>query len=162
MKILEKLQKSPVFIEWREDNKESFLSHVFTMLENGKELEWQIGYYNPGNDQIASFTILNDNIKSNPHEEIVKDENSRMLELDLNKVKFDLPEALERIKSFRIKNYSAEVPDKTIVILQNLEVGTVWNITFITKSFNTLNFKFLADRGEILEHKKNPIFHFKA
>ena len=42
---------------------------------------------------------------------------------------------------------------KTIVILQNLsEFGNIWNITYVTHSFKTLNMKINAENGKILHH----------
>lgn len=161
LKILGELHKSTDYKEWQKQNSDSYLAHVFTMVEHGKEIEWQVGYYDELKDAMATFTVRLGKIEAKPHEDIVKD-GSTIRKLELGKVKIDLKEALDILKEFRLKNYSAEIPDKTIVLLQHLEIGIVWNITFITKSFNTINIKLAADTGQILEHKKNPIFYFKG
>ena len=51
---------------------------------------------------------------------------------------------------------------KEVVILQNLDVGQVWNITYITKSFQTLNIKIDAETGDVLEDKLHQIFSMDA
>lgn len=158
---LSKLFASDEYKSWRKSHEGSFLSHVFGIIEKGKETEWQVGFYDPIQDKIATFILQGGNITVNPNEEVFKQEN-KLIELDFMKVRIKLEDALSIAEEFKNKNYPAEVADKTIVILQNLKMGIVWNMTMITKSFNTINFKINAVDGFLIEHKKSPIFDFRA
>ncbi|MBI2652931.1 hypothetical protein HYX00_05695, partial [Candidatus Woesearchaeota archaeon] len=40
-------------------------------------------------------------------------------------------------------------------------LGNIWNITYITEAFNTLNMKIDASNGKVLEHNLSSIFSFK-
>ena len=44
---------------------------------------------------------------------------------------------------------------KKIMILQSLPapLGTVWNVTFVLQTFQTLNIKIDVQTGEVKEHK---------
>ena len=50
------------------------------------------------------------------------------------------------------KEYSVHAPAKKIVIIQSLDIGQVWNITFLTKTFKTLNVKIDSQDGSISAH----------
>ena len=46
-------------------------------------------------------------------------------------------------------------------ILQNLgEFGNIWNITYVTHSFKTLNIKINAENGKILHHSLDSLMDF--
>ena len=54
------------------------------------------------------------------------------------------------------------MPIKTIAILQNIKPhGNIWNLTYITQAFNTLNMKIDASTGKILDHNHSSIFSFR-
>ena len=80
-------------------------------------------------------------------------------EIDIAGVKLGLGDILDKIEKFQKEKYPKELILKKIVILQNLEnFGNVWNITFFTQSFNTLNIKIRSDNGEIIEDTLIPLF----
>ena len=62
--ILEKVEGSSEFKEWKEKNQESYLAHGF--IELGKDNEvlgpWQIGYYNPDSDRIVVIKLIDSKI----------------------------------------------------------------------------------------------------
>lgn len=157
---LNKLEESNEFKGWREKNKDDYLSYAFCEL-NEHEGEWQIGYYNKKEDKITTI-IVDGEIKITSQEEIFKKPDTRVNKLDLGKVKLSFSEVIDRASEFQKEKYPKEVSNKIIAILQNLEeFGDVWNMTFITKSFNTLNLKLNADDGKVLEHKLSSIFDFR-
>ena len=47
---------------------------------------------------------------------------------------------------------------KIIAIIQNLDKEQIWNVTFLTQSFKTLNLKIKSDNGEIIEKKLDSLF----
>ena len=70
--------------------------------------------------------------------------------------------AIEKADEFQKKNLPRENNVKTIVILQNMaKLGNVWNITYLTDAFNTLNMKIDAATGKVLEHTTASVFSFK-
>ena len=159
---MEKLISDKVFLEWKEKNKNSFLSYGFTSLEQDKQSEWQIGYYNKDTDKITSFTFKDNKPVIGQEEEIFKEPNAKILELELDKVKITLDHALDLADALQKEKYPNQESIKTIVILQNIEdFGTIWNITYIAKSFNVLNIKLSALDGKIIKHKLSSLTDFK-
>ena len=72
-------------------------------------------------------------------------------------------EALEKMVDVQKKKYKAEVPIKALVLIQNdKDFGTVWNITVITMQFNTLNIKIDADTGKVVDENMTNILHYKT
>jgi hypothetical protein len=84
-----------------------------------------------------------------------------VLGLDVGKVKIGAAEALERASAVQKKKYSAQTPMKGIIILQHLNIGTVWNVTFITQAFAALTVKVDAASGEILRDHLTSLFDLK-
>jgi hypothetical protein len=81
--------------------------------------------------------------------------------VDIEKVKIPFKDILKITEEFRKKGYSKELVNKTMVILQNLgSHGIIWNITYVTHAFNTLNIKVNAESGKIMKHSLDSIMSF--
>ena len=155
---LNKLENSKEFEEWKKKNTDSYLAHGFIMQGRG-EGEWQIGYYNRKKELMTSF-FIDEKIKISPETEVFKRDGHIVKELDAEKVRFDYSEAMSYADKFRKENYRNEEPMYIIVILQNLNIGQVWNITFVTKNFNALNMKISPENGKILDNSLTPLMEF--
>jgi len=148
--IIEKLEASPDFTEWKKDHPEFYLTHAIIILGDPEEY-WQIGYYSKDLDKIVSFTIK-DEIEIAPESDVFKQDKG-IEELKMDSVDVEFKDAVEKAKDFQKNKYPAMSPLKQIVLLQHLNVGQIWNITYVTASFNTLNIKIHAKKGKILEDK---------
>lgn len=141
------LQKDPVFLDWQIDNPEHYMAHGFIMLGGQVVPEWQIGYYNKREDRIIVFTI-GDAVTMNPPSEVFK-KDSGVRELVLDGV-YDSEEALAAAEKVRKEKYKGHEPIKTIMLLQHLKQGQVWNITFVTQTFSVCNIKLEAETLTVL------------
>ena len=159
---LKKLEESNDFKKWHQKNKNTYLSYVFKIPQEMSSEEWQFGFYNKKKDKITTFIISGDNIKSRPEEEIFKKEDMKVEGIQLDKVKLAFDSAIGKADEFQQKNFPKDKSVKTIAILQNMpKLGNVWNITYVTEAFNTLNMKIDAATGRVLEHKLSSIFSFR-
>ena len=159
---LKKLEESNDFKKWHQKNKNTYLSYVFKIPQEMNSEEWQFGFYDKKKDKITTFIISGDNIKSRPEEEIFKKEDMKVEGIQLDKVKLAFDSAIGKADEFQQKNFPKDKSVKTIAILQNMpKLGNVWNITYVTEAFNTLNMKIDAATGRILEHKLSSIFSFR-
>jgi len=158
---LTKLKQSNEFKKWISKNKEAYLTYAFTMIENSGKSEWQIGYYDKKLDKVTVFTI-NDNIEINPRQDVFKKPGASVKKINLRDVKFGLDNALKKANDIKKKKYPKELITKTIAILQNIELGQLWNITIITSSFNTINIKIDAKTGKTIKHELVSLFQFRA
>ena len=158
---LKKLKESSEFRKWVSKNKKSYLTYAFTMIENSKKSEWQIGYYDKSLDKVTVFTI-NNNIEINPEQDVFKKPGTVVKKINLKDVKFSLDKVLKKTQTIKEKKYPKELVTKTIAILQNIELGQLWNITFITSSFATINIKINSKDGKLIKHELVSLFQFGA
>ena len=145
--IMASLEKSEQFNEWRNANNDFYLCHVFFMTGHS----YQVGFFNPENDMMVTFDVDNDKVAKSPESEVFK-EADKVKELLLDNVDIDIDKAMEIAESVREKQYKGEIRNKHILILQNIKQGQLYNITFLTDSFKTLNIKIDAKTGKVLSH----------
>ncbi len=160
--IKKKIEADSEFKEWKNSNKNYYLVHCFKMLDPANRDEWQIGYYNSEKDKMITFIVEKDDIRMVPEKDIFRKEKEKIKEIDLKKVKLSLDKILEMAKDLMKKEYKGEMAMKTIILLQHLDVGQVWNLTFLTSSFKTLNIKIKSDDGKIVKHELTSLLQFEA
>ncbi|MBW2978446.1 hypothetical protein KY331_06385 [Candidatus Woesearchaeota archaeon] len=157
---LKELENSKKFKDWQGNSSGVFLSYGFLMVSGDKEDSWKIGYYHKKDDMITSFNV-GEKIEIEPESEVFKRETTKINEIDLKKIKFDIDKAVEIAKRLQEEKYANEKPNKIIVILQKIKIGQIWNITYITQTMKTLNFKINTETGKILEHKLTSLFEYR-
>lgn len=152
---LEILEKSKEFKEWKKKNPEDYLSYAL-MIVDEKDTDWKIGYCNKQN-KVTSFNVGN-RIVMEPEDKVLQKEKKGIKEIDLGKAKLSMADAVTVAVNLQKEEFVTESPQKIIAILQTLDIGQIWNITFFTQSFNTLNIKVKSENGRILEKKIQPLF----
>lgn len=150
--LIKQLEQSKEFKDWWKENTHLFLTHAFIMHDDEGKGDWQFGYYDEKEEKMTSFLADEEETKISPPTEVFKKPGTKINPLDVDKVKIDLKHALETAEKLREKEYLQEGKERTIAILQNLDVGQVWNITFLTKTHKTLNIKVDSETGKIKEH----------
>jgi hypothetical protein len=148
---LQKLEKSAQFKKWKKTHAEAFLAHAFVMLDEANKDIVQFGFFDSKSDMMTPFMVEPKKISALPESEVFKS-NQAITPLVMEHVQLTDEKALEIANEFRNKNYSAELPIKTFFIVQHLDIGCVFNITFFTKSLKTLNLKISVVDGKILKH----------
>ena len=155
---LSKLERSEEYKLWKNDNKNSYLCSCFYLDDEGN---WQFDYYLPKKDKIKTFIVEDNMIRELKDSKIFKRNNDVLKKLDLNRVKITFENAVNIVDNLRDNNYKNENIIKRIIILQNIE-KEIWNITYLTSSFNILNIRVDASSGKILSEKLENIMRFKA
>ncbi|MFH1590746.1 MAG: hypothetical protein ABIC95_02350 [archaeon] len=158
---LERLAKSKAYKDFAKKHPDAKLAHAFIMMEKGNRSEWQIGYYLKGNDQVITF-FMHEEIKTSPPSKIFKEPRKKVLPLDIEKVSMTFSQAFDAALEFQKEKYPTEKPAKILCILQHLEEGTVYNITFVTPAFNTLNIRVDAKAAEVTSHRLTSLLDFRA
>ena len=158
---LKALEQSDDFKVWHKNNKDTYFSYAFNIPQENPN-DWQIGYYSKKKDKITTFIVSGDQIEIKPEEEVFKKEETQVKKIDLGKIKLNLDNALSSADKFQKEKFPKDKSIKTIAILQNIQIlGNVWNITYITEAFNTLNMKISAENGKVIEHSFSSIFSFR-
>lgn len=150
---LEKLEKNQLYSDYIRKNRHAFLAHVFVLLDEANKDIVQIGYYNEDTDKIVTFVVGKGKVSMTPEAEVFKEQKEQIRKLDIKKVGVSLDEALSIADELQKKKYKEEIPVKKIVILQHLPLGQVWNITYVTATFKTLNIKVNSSTGKVVEDK---------
>ncbi len=159
---LKKLEGSKDFKKWKQKNKNNFFSYAFKILQEMNPNDWQLGFYDKKKDKITTFVIDGETINMRPAEEVFKKEDTKVNEIEIDKIKVTFDNALAKADEFQAKNFPNDKSIKTIAILQNISsLGNIWNITYVTGAFNTLNMKINASTGEIVEHNFASILSFR-
>jgi len=155
---LDKLKQSKQFKDLNKKTQDIYFSYALIMLENDKSGPWQLGFYHKSTDKMITFIVDKDEIRMEKEEEIFKKPGMEVNHLEIEKAKISYNEILKKAEDFQKKRYPKELVSKTIAILQNLEEhGDIWNITFVTHSFKTLNMKINPENGEIVHHSLNSL-----
>ncbi len=147
--IIKKLEDNEEFKTWHKESYASSIVHVFKMFDEANKDEFQLGYFN-SDETITTWIVGKDDIKMVPKEEVFKKPDSKIKKLDMELIGIDFSQAREKAVNLQEEKYPNEKPMKEIAILQNLEVGQVFNFTFVTQSFKTLNIKIDSKTGEVM------------
>ena len=159
---LEKLEANRDFKKWQHKSKGTYFSYAFKIPQEMKEDEWQFGFYNPKNDKITTFAIAGGIVNVRHEEDVFKREETKINKVDVDKIKLPFDTIMQKANEFQQSNFPKDRSIKTIAILQNLpELGNIWNLTYVTEAFNTLNIKIDALNGQVLEHNLTSIFSFR-
>jgi len=158
---LERLNKSKEYKDSVKEDKDIFLSYALMTIEKNEASPWQLGFYDRATDKITTFVIGKGEIAVQKEEEVFKKPGTEVKPIDMEKSKLKFDEIIKKAEKFKKEEYPKETISKTIAILQNLQdFGTIWNITFVTDSFNTLNLKINAENSEVLHHNLESLMSF--
>lgn len=147
--MIDKVESSEVFKEWKNTHENYKLAHFFMMAEEGTG--WQIGYSD--GDKVATFHV--DTLELVPEQEVYKEPDSKINALNLDNLTLEYEEAKKIFDELVKKEYSQEQIFKTIVLVQNTE-DDIYNITGLTRTFKTLNVK-INMKGEVLSHNLSEL-----
>ncbi len=159
LELIKQLGSSDEFNNWKKDNKDSYFCSAFTIIEGKEKPVWQFDYYDAKNDRITSF-IMDKIIKRQGSEKAFKKAETNIKEISLNDIKVDFDEALGLANQILNKNYQSNQANKIILILQNLE-QPLWNVTFLTSSFNLINVKISCQTGKLISRKIESLLKYK-
>jgi len=152
--VQQKIEDSEVFKEFHKKHKDYYLTHFFSMFVPQGQAPWQVGYYSKKTDKIVVFELAKSVIRHEEEEAFKKKKFVKQLKPEKA---IELEKALEILEKFRKENHPKELEQQKICILQNIEEGTVWNMTLISAQFNMLNLKIRASDGKILKHSFDSI-----
>ena len=155
------LESNTAFSHWKAKNKDAYFSHAFKMFQD-EHTEWQLGFYQKKKKMITTFIVKPDAVEMRDAEEVFKKDETEIRPVNLADSALELTEVIQKANEFQKKNYPKDPSMKIIAILQNMQdYGSVWNITYVTQAFNTLNMKIHPMSGNVLDHKISSIFSFR-
>jgi hypothetical protein len=139
---------------------DAFLAHAFVMRDDAGGEEWQIGYYSPSSMLMTSF-MIGESITMLPPAEVLKAD-VEIHELNPASVTIMPVNAFHAAENVVKKHYGGALTARVFYIIQHLE-QVVYNITFITRQFSTINVRVDAGTGEVVHHSsQNLVFMEKG
>lgn len=174
------------FKAWRAANKASYLSSIFTMATDLERLskggfadagtEWLLSYYDNDDDTFTTFSSIGN--QRGTREQAFKKGRS-LPKLDVDAVRVGISKCLEVGEGVKKGNYKGEDTSRVILVLQPLTKNeilagnesdkgsrasrsavAVWNMTYITTSFNVINVKIDAESAVVLSHRLSGVMDF--
>ncbi len=158
--ILSKIEKSKEYSDWKKEHPKSYLAHAFVMMDEANKNTWQIGYFDAEKNLMSTFVVSSEKIEVIPDQEVLKSEH-KIKQLEPEKIKLSIKEALDTAEKYRKEHYSKELVAKSFFIIQVVEShGQVFNITFFTTAFKTINIKISTIDGKVLHHSCETLAAF--
>lgn len=179
--LIESVEKSKEFSAWRKTNSSAYLSSLFVMAKgiallegNGSNAaEWLLSYYDRDDDTFTTFSSLGGQRAAK--EQAFK-KGKTLPELKAGAVKVEIQGSIRAAEEVRGKKYRGEGASSIIAILQPLSAEEifggsgkpektagpipVWNITYITTSYNIINVKVDAETGRVLSDTVSGVMDF--
>ncbi|MBS3167416.1 hypothetical protein J4403_04400 [Candidatus Woesearchaeota archaeon] len=161
---VKKIESSKEFKDLKKTCKNLILADGFILLEkqnydSGDYGDWQIDFFDKDSGCMFSFTFEDKKINVKKTTEIVKAD-EEVHKVNIKNLKISFEAILEKVERIREKNYSNERPYKIIIIIQNRKKQDIWNITYLTANFKTLNLKISAETGDLIEESLKPLISF--
>lgn len=157
---IKRLKSSAEFKAYVKKNPDNYLASCFKMGKDDLELvSWQFDFYSQKSGKITSFRM--DKKITMEKDQEVFGKTGHPMRLGLDDVKMDFHEAMSLMQKLVRQNIPTESVNNKIIILQEIEGKTVWNITLFTSAFNVMNVRIDAKSGDILSQKCESILSFK-
>jgi len=157
--VLEEIKRTEEYKSWKKDHDKYFLAHAFVMLDEPNKDIWQIGFYNAENEKMATLIYDKGNVSVVPDQEILKSK-GEIKELVLDEIKLKVEEAMAKAKEVMEEHYKGKQVMKTFFIIQHIEGHSVFNITHVSQSFETINIKVSTIDGKIVKHSAQKLADF--
>lgn len=154
IKLVYGVESGEIFKKWKEDHNGAFLASIFGMT--GDE-DLTANYYDKGKDKMYSFSCKS---PSEPIEQDFVKTGDEILPIKVETIKLPLEEALKKAFGVAEKNYSEQRLVRTVFALQVLSGKQVWNITFITADYKTINIRIDCISGEVISHNMAKMTEF--
>lgn len=158
-KALADLTRHVIFKDWHKENQDYFLAHAFVMLDEPNKNTWQIGFYNTNDQQMVTFILDGQSVKKTEGQEVLKSEGD-IKPLKPEHIKLSVEDALAKATQCYQEHYKGEPHIKHFFIIQNIDGQHLFNITYFTQAFNTINIKIDAETGDIIKHTKQKLAAF--
>lgn len=152
--LLGKVESSSAFTSWRNDHSSLYLAHVFIMYDGDTLVDQQVGYYDAEKNKMTSFTVSGNDLTLIPEADVFKKPGSeKVRELNVDTVSISFDDVAEQTDTLLKEKYHTSA-SKKIYILQHLTEGQVWNCTFLTAGFSTINVRIDATSGAVLKDEQ--------
>jgi hypothetical protein len=154
IKLVYGLENSDVFRKWKSLHNDAFLASAFGMTGNE---DVTLNYYDKAKDKMYSFSCK---APCDAEEQDFVKSSEEILPIRVETLKVAVDEALKKAYNVAEKEYSEQKLLRTIFALQVLGAKQVWNITFLTGDYKTINIRIDSVSGDVIEHSIAKLSEF--
>ena len=148
--LIKQVENTKEFLELKEKKQNLFLAHVFAMYDGDKLMDTQVGYYDNDTKKMSSFLISDDKVQLLPETDVFQKPGSEVKSIAVEKISLEFDQVKQKSEELLSSKYSLTA-SKKVFILQTVGDDQVWNITFLTNSFSTINIRVDSVTSEILK-----------
>ncbi|MEM4755851.1 MAG: PepSY domain-containing protein [Candidatus Woesearchaeota archaeon] len=158
--LLQRIETKKPVEDFLYTDEQAYLSHVFKLFDEPNKDEWQVGYYSPADGFLHVFIYDEalDTIIKNPGDEAFKEPDAILLPLLKESLVLSLDQAKAIAYQKLEQDYHESIKTALVVVQHLQELGVIYNFTFITSSYKTINIKIDAQTGAIASAARYSIF----
>ena len=138
--IVKELQNTQDYHDWKLDHADAYLAHIFVMLDDANKGLFQIGYYDISSDTISTFVVGHGEVHLIPDQEVAKT-GGVVDPLDISLVNGSSDEVTSTADDIRKEHYGSIPFIKSFFVIQSLDDTQIYNVTYLTQDFKTINIK---------------------
>lgn len=138
--IVKELENTQEFRDWNLEHPDAYLAHIFIMMDEANKGFYQVGYYDLNTDSISTFVVGKGTVEVIPDQEVAKT-GGVVNPLDISQVKNTTKEITESADKVRQENYGKLPFIKAFFVIQSLDDSQIYNVTYLTQDFKTINVK---------------------
>jgi len=162
--LLSSLEESKTFLDWKKEHSKAYLSHFFVQVSSNLELKssWEIGYYNPEDEKVSTFSLDDDKkFLLKDSDDVFKKDESKVEELKLDDIKVQFEEATDKLKELVPKEFPGvmSILGDGFVILQVIKGQKMWNLTLVTQKLTMVNLKIDTEKGKLIKKDEINFLH---
>ena len=150
--MFSKLTNDDSFKSWNALHKTCFLAHAFVMKDDKNVELWQFGYYNPASKKMTTFLSEDGKIRILAEQDVLESGN-KIETVNPKDVVISVVQMKESAEKVLKEMYNNQPLSKSFFIIQNIEgKGPLYNLTYFTMTFKTINIKINSLTGDVVEH----------
>ena len=156
--VVDKVENCEAFKAFRHQHPEAFLAHSLVLFD-GPSQQWHLGYFDQSKESMMTFIMCDGVIDAVEDKEILRTAHAIMA-LDAASVKLSSEDALKVARDVAAQHYPHEQIVKTFFVVQVIESQPVFNITFFTRAFSTINVHLSTTDGTVGTHSCERLFDY--
>ncbi|MBI3033793.1 PepSY domain-containing protein [Candidatus Woesearchaeota archaeon] len=149
--IIERLEASAEFLLWKDEHHDAFLMSIFSMFDSESSDDYLVSYF----EGMTVTTFYMD--AKETYKKGVEESEKPIKQLDITNLGVELKQAVSTARAAFLRK-SGESIAKTIAILQNLDDGPLWNISFMSSNYNVYNARINAETGQLVSEDYGAMF----
>ncbi|MBI4449419.1 hypothetical protein HY641_05335 [Candidatus Woesearchaeota archaeon] len=159
-KIVKKVESCAAYATHKKTHPHIFLAHIFYLDDPANKDSCQAGYYDSAHQRMTTFVVSGDTIETIPDQEVLQDPETPIQPLDITHVAHDEHAILTAAQEVITLHHPKAFPIKRFFIIQNSNLGEIYNVSYLTQTFSSVNIKLAIRDLSVLKHSESQLMNF--